>query len=343
MAATGERRVDWRRRDGRDALSGSSSPLTSADLVSGVGTSRRDPRTNVGPVHELCRSCVDLRAAALELWCSLTHRLRLGCGLAILASSGDDEPWPSSLMFASWCSRRAIFAPSWLLAPLPTNRSAVHEHSSCLPATLDKEFRDSVAEFARRLDRGCHGLGDFRDVAEIVRARITATSSRSSVPTMTITWSARPTTGGRAQLAANGAKFRIRDFAAYYLSQIVDKPLALKEEPPMRGAPDERRLHHARRRDREARGRLAQRLSATSATPALVTMPGTAGGQRQHPGPREQTRCARRTNLRPRDLDGQATVVFLPIPQRPRRRSPSRTWKLSSSLDHPCDDRRSTR
>jgi hypothetical protein len=39
--------------------------------------------------------------------------------------------------------------------------------------------------------------------------------------------------GSEEATIGNGAKFRIRDFAAYYLSQIVDKPLALKEEPPM--------------------------------------------------------------------------------------------------------------
>jgi hypothetical protein len=39
--------------------------------------------------------------------------------------------------------------------------------------------------------------------------------------------------GSEEATIGNGAKFRIRDFAAYYLSQIVGKPLALKEEPPM--------------------------------------------------------------------------------------------------------------
>ncbi len=39
--------------------------------------------------------------------------------------------------------------------------------------------------------------------------------------------------GSEEATIGNGAKFRVRDFAAYYLSKIVDKPLALKEEPPM--------------------------------------------------------------------------------------------------------------
>ncbi len=39
--------------------------------------------------------------------------------------------------------------------------------------------------------------------------------------------------GSEEATIGNGAKFRVRDFAAYYLSQIIDKELALKVEPPM--------------------------------------------------------------------------------------------------------------
>lgn len=39
--------------------------------------------------------------------------------------------------------------------------------------------------------------------------------------------------GSEESTIGNGAGFRVRDFAAYDLSQITDQPLPLGEDPPM--------------------------------------------------------------------------------------------------------------